>query len=156
MNLSAADQTSYPALTQYVKIALPKVMDVPLIVSNMKKYGSLSAAQLREALKWGSNPTIIVKDLNLHTCGAAGTGAWGCFRAASPTLLEIRKDLVEDFEKSLTKGKDNKNAKGQIVYVVGATILHELCHWGNNQAGVAEAAEMGLAFEKATYGKTIW
>jgi len=156
MNLSAADQTTYPRLTQYVKSALPKVIEVQLIIANMKKYGNLSAAQLREALKWGSHPTIIVKDLNVHACGTAGTGAWGCFRPINPTLLEIRKDLVEDFEKSLTKGSDNANSKGQIVYVVGATILHELCHWGNNQAGVAEAVEMGLAFEKATYGKTIW
>jgi hypothetical protein len=156
MNLSSADRTKYPGFCQYVRYAMPKVIDVPLIVKNMKKYGSLTPAKLKTALSWGSHPTIIIKDLNIHTCGAAGTGAWGCFRPASPTLLEVRKDLVEDFEKNMSKGKDNKNAKGKIVYVVGATILHELCHWGNNQAGVAEAEEMGLAFEKATYGKTIW
>ena len=63
---------------------------------------------------------------------------------------------MTSFESQMSSGTDNKNAKGKIVYVVGATLLHELCHWGNNQAGVAEASEMGLAFEKATYGKTIW
>ena len=156
MNLSTGDRTKYPHFAQYVRYAIPKLADVPLIVKNVKKYGSLSAAQFKTAITWKSNPLIIIKDLNIHTCGAAGTGAWGCFRSASPNQLEVRKDLVESFETNMSAGTDNKNAKGKVVYVVGATLLHDLCLWGNYKAGVAEAVEMGLAFEKATYGKTIW
>jgi hypothetical protein len=48
--------------------------------------------------------------------------------------------------------------KGPPVYVAGATLLHELCHWGNfnNVPPVPELREMGEAFELATYGKVIY
>ena len=62
-----------------------------------------------------------------------------------------------DFEKNSANTID-KNKAGKAVYVAGATILHELCHWGNhnNIPPVPEVIEMGVEFEKATYGKVIY
>ncbi len=47
---------------------------------------------------------------------------------------------------------------GKSVYVVGATLLHELCHWGNfnHKPPIPELVEMGAAFELHTYGKVIF
>ncbi len=56
--------------------------------------------------------------------------AYGCFRHAKPVNIEIHKGVVDDFEKSSACHTD-KNKSGKAVYVAGATLLHELCHWGN-------------------------
>lgn len=81
---------------------------------------------------------------------------YGCFRPANPGQMEVGKRFAIAFEANAATGTDNKNTAGKLVYVVGATLLHELCHWGNQKHGTAEPTEQGLAFERATYGKTIW
>lgn len=155
MRLTAGDAAAYPKFAQYVKQSIPTVYKVPKIRTALQTHGSLSPAAAKTALTWGHDPLIVVKDLNIHTCGTAGS-AYGCFRPGSPRQIEIRTDLVTDFEAGKFSTGKNKNSAGKIVYVVGATLLHELCHWGNQKAGVNEATEQGLAFETTVYGITIW
>ena len=155
MKMSLADQKKYPKLARYVRKSMPTVMNVPVIVRNLKTYGSLSKEDAKEALTWGKGPTIIIKDLKTNKCGKANA-AYGCFRSSNKDQIELAKRFADQFEVNMAKGKDNKNKAGKRVYIVGATLLHELCHWGNKKAGVKEKTEQGLAFETATYGKTIW
>lgn len=83
--------------------------------------------------------------------------AYGCFRYEKPSTIEIHIGVVKEFEKQATSTLD-KNKAGKAVYVAGATLLHELCHWGNynNVPRIPEVKEMGAEFEKSTYGKVIY
>jgi len=98
---------------------------------------------------------IVVTDLHRGQCGVPK--AYGCFRHAKPANIEIHAGTVTDFEKSNKHHRD-KNKSGNFVYVLGATLLHELCHWGNfnNTPRIPELIEMGAEFEKYTYGKIIY
>ncbi len=151
MKMSSADISRYPKFARYVRRSMPEVANVSVIVRNMKTYGSLSKSALQSALRWGSGPDLVIKPLMAGQC-ITGIAANGCFRATDPTKIEIDKSRVDDFEAGRASSRD-VNSRGQKVYIVGTTILHELCHWGNNQAGRAETSEQGVAFEVATYGR---
>lgn len=155
MKISKTDQAKYPRFTQYVKYAFPKLISVPAIVANAAKYGHLTRVEFHNAITWGSGPTVIITDLYHGQCGVPK--AYGCFRHAKPTTIEIHKGTVSDFEK-LSAGYTDNNTAGKSVYVVGATLLHELCHWGNynNVPRIPELIEMGAEFEKQTYGKILY
>ncbi len=155
MKLSATDQTLYPQLARYIRIQLPKLATVPKVLANIKKYGHLDKVEFTNAVTWNSGPLLVVTDLSNGQCGVPQ--AYGCFDPSKSGQIQIDTSTVKDFEKGVTGYKDN-NAKGQAVFVVGATILHELCHWGNhnNIPPVPEVVEMGALFELKTYGKGIF
>lgn len=155
MILSATDQAKYPQFTKYIKLAVPQLISIPVIVLNVSKYGSIDIKEFREVVTWGKGPTLTIKDLHHGQCGVPK--AYGCFRHAKPSAVEIHVGTVVDFEKA-NASHSNTTAKGVAVYVVGATLLHELCHWGNynNTPRIPEIKEMGAEFEKATYGKIIY
>lgn len=156
MKLSVADQKTFPHLAAYVKGQFPQLFHNRVIVNGLAKYGSLTQSQIFQCLLWGTLPEIKIVELRRISCkaGDAGPDLYGCTRNAQN--IEIAQLHVENFEVNAAKGIDNANAYGKLVYVVGATLLHETCHWGNRLNSVAETQEMGLAFEKAVYGKTIW
>lgn len=155
MRIVAADQVKYPHFFWYVKTQFPKLAYVPLVVKNAKLYGHLSHDELKKALAWGTKPTIVITDLHSGQCGVPK--AYGCFRHAKPGNVEIHEGVVKEFENA-SSNRTDKSVKGKHVYVAGATLLHELCHWGNynNVPRVPELKEMGEAFEKATYGKILY
>ena len=154
MYLDAATVTKYPKLHYYLRVDMPKVANVNAIVSEIKKHsGATSRKTIKDALKWGNTPRIEVVD-NL-VC--AGVKAYGCY-AWGGDVLQVDKALVEDFE----AGKGIvKNSKGQRVYLLGVTILHELTHWADAQDGVDDLVpgdpsnEEGNAYEKGVYGKVL-
>lgn len=160
MNMTRADQTNYPKMAEYLKHEFPKLTQNHLIVQNLKTRGKLTEAQIEHALSWGTRPMIKIVDMQVQGCGpaAAGAGLYGCTRGK--VEIEVAKRVVAGFEAtpraSMSATSTNLNVKGQHVYVLGATLLHELCHWGRNLNGVAEPQEMGTKFENAVYGKTIW
>jgi hypothetical protein len=146
---------TYPQFSYYVRYNIPKLVSVPKIVANVAKYGNLTLSEFKQAVTWGKGPNIIITDLHHGQCGVPK--AYGCFRHTKPKNIEIHLDVIKDFEKA-TKNHKDKNTTGQYVYVVGATLLHELCHWGNhnNVPKIPELIEMGAEFEKYTYGKVIY
>jgi len=155
MKLSRLDEKSYPQFTRYLKANFPKLIHVPAVVSSVGKYGNLNFPEFTSASRYGTLPEIKITDLYHGQCSVPK--AYGCFRNARPAFIEIHAQVVLDFEAASASGID-KNANGRAVYVVGATLLHELCHWGNfnNMPPVPELKEMGEAFELATYGKVIY
>ena len=86
-------------------------------------------------------------------CGGGITN--GCFRPSSPNQIEISLDRALEFEAGKS-GAFDVTSSGKSVYIVGTTILHELCHWGRNLNGLGATYlgnEAGVAFEVATYGR---
>lgn len=154
MRISDADKGTFPKFAQYVRTKMPELTNVPVIVFNIKKHGSLSKEELRTALQWGAGPLIVIKSLQGYACPTLAN-YFGCFEPATPTQLAIDIDSVRSFEKDAYGNGSGLNANKQKVFVVGVTLLHELCHLGNFQHGVAEATEQGFAFEQSAYGKTV-
>ena len=152
MKMLGGDQGVFPNFLDYVKREIPKLISVPLVVKNLQFYGNLTYIEARDALAWGMGPTIVIMDLDNGQCGVPS--AYGCFVLAAHEIIEIGAQTVIDYEMTQTT---DSNIQGKPVYVVGATLLHELCHWGNknNVPPIPEFHEMGAAFETATYGKVI-
>jgi hypothetical protein len=152
MRMSASDQSSFPIFTNYVKHSLRQVLHVPLIVNNMKKFGSLSESELSTALSWNTDPSIVI--VTLPPFGPAGCLADGLYEQDFPNQFKLSLGRVQDFEAGPMLATD-LNARGEKVIIVGVIVLHELCHWGNFTHGVSEATEAGIAFCVATYGRRI-
>jgi len=118
----------------------------------MKKYGHLDSSQFGQALIWGNEPDVVIRPLDNNYCGVER--ALGCFEDSSPNAIMLDQNMVERFQDQPENTAQNyfftKNAMH--VPIVGGTVLHELCHWGNHKAGHNETREMGVAFELATYG----
>jgi hypothetical protein len=154
MKMDEATIKKYPKLHYYVRVNMPEVAYVNAIISAIKKLaGTTSRATIKDALKWGNAPQINVVS-NLE---CAGDKAFGCYTWGSDEI-SIDEDMVKDFESG--KGKVKKT-DGKLVYLVGATLLHELTHWADAQDGVDDPVpgdptnEEGNAYEKAVYGKVL-
>jgi len=146
MKMLPGDITKYPKFYQYVSTAIPTVRSMPFIINALKKFsGNASDKVIKDALSWNMIPeNEIVPGL---IC--AGSAASDCFRSGSNTL-QIKEERVAEFE----AGKGLKHtATGKLVYYVGVTLLHELCHWAND--GTGKPDETHEKFEQALYGKII-
>lgn len=151
MRISDEDAASFPRFAHYVKTSLPQVADVSIIEHNILRFGSLSRSQFRHALARGSDPLIVITDLTeIGTCGADGL-----FDPANPRQVQISSGRVMDFEQDPFGAGADLNNSGQKVIIVGAVLLHELCHWGNFNHSVTETTEAGRAFSVATYGRVV-
>lgn len=151
MKMSDADRGTFPQLAYYVRVNIPQVVHVPKIVKNLKKFGSLTSEEIRHALTWGNEPLIAIKDLSNFQCSVQAAN--GCFNPSNPKQIELDLDRANEFEKDAFGAGSDLTTDGRKVFIVGTTLLHELCHWGNFKHGVAEADEAGVAFEVATYGR---
>lgn len=155
MRIDAATIKKYPKFYYYLTHDMPVLANNPKIVGSIKKFsGKTSEATIKSALRWGTNPDIkLVKNL---IC--ASQKAYGCYLWGS-NVLEIEEQLVIDFEAG--KGVKRRTTGGDYVYLLGATILHELTHWADAHDKVDDAVpgdpsnEEGNAYEKAVYGKVI-
>ncbi len=154
MRMSEADREAYPRLKRYIQYRMPEVLQVSSIRRNMKTYGSLDTRAFRNALTWGSGPLVVIKELSNFQCGVQWAN--GCFVHSRPDQIELDLTLSSDFEENpYGAGSIDRTSSGRRVFIIGTTILHELCHWGNFHAGKGEATEQGIAFEVATYGRNI-
>lgn len=154
MKMAEATIKAYPKLHYYVRVNMPEVTNVKAIISQIKKLaGATSRDTIKTALKWGSGPTIEV----VPNLVCAGVNAYGCYAWGSD-VLQIDEAMVKDFEAG--KGVV-KNAAGKRVYLVGATLLHELTHWADAQDGTDDPVkgdpsnEEGNAYEIGVYGKVL-
>lgn len=143
---------AWPKFAAYVRESMPTCKSVPKIMKALKDHGGLSWSQARDALSWGNAPLVHVADLwDEKAWKSEGNGQ---FHVSRPYQIDIAQHRVEQFETPGAGGTDT-NASGVKVYIVGATLLHEICHWGLNKNGIKEKGEAGKAFEKAVYGKQI-
>ena len=154
MRLDADTVKRFPALHYYVRIDMPKVVYVKAIIAAIKSLaGTTSRETIMEALKYGKGPLITV----VPNLMCAGKKAFGCYKWGGD-VLRVDEDLVKDFEAG--RGVV-KNTRGQRVFLLGATLLHELTHWADAQDATDDpvpgdpSSEEGDAYEKAVYGKAL-
>ena len=153
MKFNAANRATYPRLYRYIRYSMPAVANVGVIVKNLRTYGSLSAEQSRTALRWDNDPLVVIAPLGGGQCGVPAAN--GCFRAASPDQIEIDEGRALEFERGDAAAVE-LTASGRRVYVVGTTLLHEICHWGRHKNGQPyDHGEEGVDFEVATYGRNV-
>jgi len=151
--MTTADITKYPKFAEYVRYKVPELVNVGPVVYNLRTKGLLTDAEISDALRWGHEPLIVITDLSNGQCGVPS--AYGCTRKANHDQIEIDEGTVQNFEDSPNGLGVGKNGKGKNVYIVGVTLLHELCHVGHYRRGEVEKGEAGFAFEDATYGKAV-
>ncbi len=140
MKMSIGDQKNYPNLKYYIKNDLPKVNGIQKISDALLKNGEIKKRDLRTVLAWGAEPTIKVVNMPTNQCGEFTPNS-------KSNELRISKALVKKFERS--------DGAKIITRLVGATILHELAHWGDDQDGKDIPGEEGNLFETAAYGFVI-
>jgi len=152
MWMTAPQSRLYPKFAAYVRESMPTCKTVPKIIQALKDHGGLSESQARDALSWGHAPLVVVADLwDEVAWKSEGNGR---FHPSRPYQIDVAEHRVTQFETPGAGGTDT-TATGARVYIVGATLLHELCHWGLHRAGRTEVGEAGRAFERAVYGKQI-
>ena len=152
MWMTATQIALYPTFAAYVRESMPTCKTVPRIVKALATYGGLNEFQAREALSWGHMPLVRVVDL-WDDAESKSEGNGG-FDPRRPYEIHIAEHRVNQFE-TVGAGGTDVNATGARVFIVGATMLHEICHWGLHRMGIAETDEAGRAFEQAVYGKQI-
>lgn len=144
--------TRHPTFARYVRDSMPTCQTVKRIMRGLKQFGALDATEAALALNWDTAPLVVVVDLwDEVAWKSLGNGG---FDPAKPDQIHIAQHRVTQFETPGAGGTDH-NAAGQSVYIVGATLLHELCHWGMARAGITETRETGRAFERYVYGRQI-
>jgi hypothetical protein len=146
MRMDPDDIKKYPQFHYYVSTNIPQVRGMPFIINALKKFsGNSSEKAIKDALLWNKDPLIeLVPGL---IC--AGVAASGCHTSGTNTL-RVKEERVQEFE----AGKGLKHtATGRLVYFVGVTLLHELCHWANDGTGNADLTHEKL--EQTLYGKVI-
>lgn len=146
MQMSPGDVKTYPKFKQYVSIAIPKVVEVTSIITAIHKFaGVIDEAKIKEALLWGKGPLIKIVVMD----------DYGQFTPNSKSNeIRVQQQLVKDFE-SGSKNALRKTKSGNLVYLVGVTLLHELTHWADDQDGIDTEGEEGEHFENAIYGKVL-
>ena len=165
MKTSDWSRSSNPKFYQYVMVEMLTVMNVPKIVYAISKHGFMSATALRTALTPNLGPLLhLVPDLQnpsnqkrfgFTTDNPALKMTNGIVPPANAILLE--KALADEFETNTSADP----AQNRRVIRAGATILHELCHWGGWQAqngftdGGATGVEHGDDFDVAVYGAIL-
>lgn len=151
MKFSAVDSARYQKTRQYIEHEIPKLKSNWTIIRNLRTYASLTTIQAQDALTWNKGPQVLPTNLAAGQCGSRAAN--GCFRRSAPNKLEIAFLTVLQFEGRAPSSLDRTTA-GRDVYIIGTTLLHELCHWGNNLNGaIYSGAEAGRDFEIATYGR---
>jgi zincin-like metallopeptidase toxin 3 of polymorphic toxin system len=140
MNINISNQKKYPQLTEYVKNSLPKVKHNPKITEALLKSGEIKKKSLGRVLSWGTQPTINVVFMSKNQCGEFTPNS-------KSNEIRISRSLVEEFE--------NSGGSKKSTLLLGATILHELVHWGDDQDGKDIPGEEGNLFETSAYGMVI-
>lgn len=143
MWLDPADARTYQNLAEYMSRRLPTVYTVPSIAYALRETGQFNRIKLRQSLRWGQGPTVVVRNL---------VGANGEF---TPNIgsneIRVNRPLVEAFE----AGGGIERARAGNVYVIGTVLLHELVHWCDDQDGIDRPGEEGKEFEQLVYGRDI-
>ncbi|MBN2732606.1 MAG: hypothetical protein JXR26_09270 [Balneolaceae bacterium] len=144
-------ESMYPKLTEYLKNKLPRIKDNQTIINAIEKYGDLSAAEVKNQLKYGEGPVLKVEQLD-NACGTCSAETYGLFKSDDQNSLYIDLDLVADLENTTPGSK----LADSFSFLVGVTILHELVHFSEWTDGAWNSDESGVLFEEDVYGQTVW
>lgn len=143
MWLDPADAKTYQNVAEYMSRKLPTAYKEPSIAYALRKVGQFNRIKLRQALRWGQQPTVVVTNL---------VGAYGEF---TPNIgsneIRVNTATAQEFE----NGGGIRKARNGNVYLIGVTLLHELIHWCDDQDRIDRPGEEGEEFENLVYGNVI-
>ncbi|MEW6131169.1 MAG: hypothetical protein AB1757_29325 [Acidobacteriota bacterium] len=133
---------SHPKLFNYVMNELSKIHSIPAISSAFLRHGFATKAALIHALTPGTFPRIqLVSGLTDYK-GKKVFGFTPPLVTSPPKLpngtalipfsICIEEILATEFQTG--KPRTGNTISGKPVLKIGATILHELCHWGDWQS----------------------
>lgn len=150
MIMSAADQVTFPKLARYVRRSLPEIANIQSMQRAFLRFAQMDRTTLRRALAWGNQPTLAIVAIT----SPPGSFINGEFTPdIGSNEIRLNRILVDAFEAGAPPNLAfTQNARGQRFPRVGATILHELVHWGDDQDGIDFPGEEGELFEQAVYG----
>jgi hypothetical protein len=148
-------------------VEMLNVTKVPVIVRAIQKHGFMGATAFRNALTPNRAPLL---HLVPHLQNPSGKKRYG-FTTDNPAIamtngivpppnaILLEKALADEFETTGPRLTDTSAdpATNRKVIRAGATILHELCHWGDWQANGhftdgMNGKEHGEDFELDVYG----
>lgn len=135
MQLTKADEQFYPRLYHYLKSDMPKLRHHTKIAKALLKYGQIKKSSLARVLSYGSGPFVKISPI-VGACGEFSPGI-------NSNELRVNASLVRRFEIN--------PSDRVLVQTLGATLLHELVHWGDDQNGLDYPGEEGELFEKHVY-----
>lgn len=141
MRMYALQQAVFPKTAHHVRFELPRVLGKPSVVHAMRIAGGLDEDDFEEALRWGAGPTIEITRLS----DALGEISPWCYSWE----LRVSIDLAWNFETAPLP----RQSRGW--YMLTATILQELAHWGDDQDYRDRKGEEGEELERLAFGSVL-
>lgn len=153
MILTGTASEKYPEFRDYLYYRFPKVIQSSKISEAMLWHGGMDEDRFRTILHPGSHPAI---DIEGDVAVEPGT-YYSCELGwISGEKIKLYSPPVAMFNNGPWY-KENffKNAKGQDVPIIGAILLHFLCHWGLRDTPLfyGSDGDPGYKFEKEVYGR---
>jgi hypothetical protein len=141
----------YPEFRAYLYDRFPTVINSSKIAAEMELHGHMGFDKFRSALHPGAHPIIDVEEASAEP-GTYYSCELGFLRGQTLLLYD---PLVFPFNDDPWNQENMfKNANGQKVPVIGAVLLHFLCHWGRREdTATSTSTDAGYRFEKAVYGR---
>ncbi len=153
----------YPEFTKFLKDELPKIANHEKIIKEIHELTDAPVETIKEALKWGKGPEILIQQLGGEGVNERYGRYLGHVLPEEINRLRIDIDLVNDIENL----KNSSKFREEIGFLIAVTILHEYTHFGDTVFGDKfwsdvffedrlEENESGIIFEQAVFGETVW
>ena len=125
-----SDLDEFPWFLLFLEEDLKKVMYEPRIWEAFLKWSCLGEGEAANVLTYGTYPYVNVKG---KLVGSTAAHDHGHFSPSRPDEIWIRRDAVQNYEKTTDQHKEYEYAK-YLEYL----ILHELVHWARHHSGVGD------------------
>lgn len=129
----------YPRFTEMVESLEDYVRNNPKVLKALEEFSGLNKNEIFNRLKFGTGPTINIKDLNPE---------YGNFNGANNSnALNTDAAFVRGLEKAHLKGTVEATS-----FLLAVTVLHEFVHYGRLFKKMDRLYEYGIELENAAYG----
>jgi hypothetical protein len=130
MLLAPEDKKLFPNFSKFVYKTAPRLATTK-VVKEMAKLTGLEAGSIRNALKAGSPPTVVI--VSRLQCRGSNGAALGCFRHDMPEQIEVSEELVscDETGECHTASWEDRQVGPIILLHSHVTALHELVHWAD-------------------------
>ena len=142
MRISSQMKGTYPKLSKWILVNIPKVIHKSKVFYAFMKYSEQNHAKTIQILTRNTLPV-------LHYWNFPGDKNGTSVRKGHRNLVFLAKSICDKFETSEKSAKDPR-----MHLLLESTILHEMVHWGDTLDGKRQRQhEEGKEFEKEAYGR---
>ena len=123
--------SNYPKFTAVLRNDIPNVANNDVILNAINGLTDAPIDVIKDALKWGNGPEIIIEQLGTNESGDEKNGVYrGHLFENAINILFIDVDLVLEFEQS-----DNDELSDALGFLLAVTVLHEYVHFADMNYG---------------------